>query len=145
MLIFGVQQKQKLAENTLKELYRKKQELKTERAAVEEQAQRFKRMEREYNQFVVEKKRLRKEKQLHLREQKKLTVVASNRTRAAMLEAAHLQEERDRVQKSKAVLHHKHRVLTSQGMDCAIFLVQSVFTKIFGECLEIMAFQRNGS
>ena len=78
MVMFYVQQKQKWAETTLKTLYRKKQELKFERAAVEQQRERFKRMEREYDEFVVERKRLKKEKQLHLREQKKLTAVASN-------------------------------------------------------------------
>ena len=84
---------------------------------MEEQSERFKRMEREYKQFVKEKKDLRKEKQKHLKQQKKLTVVASNQTRAALREAAQLEAEMDRVTKSKAVLEYKNKMLSSQGME----------------------------
>ena len=93
-----IQRKQKWAENTLKELYGKKKELKFERAAVDQQRERFKRMEREYNEFVIERKRMRTEKQCQLRRQQKLTVTASNQKREIREMASKLDMFKDRIQ-----------------------------------------------
>lgn len=97
----------------MKELYRKKQELKKEQAQFENDRKKFKRMENEYNEFVKEKQRLKNEKKELRDKQKFLAASSTKKSKMELLKAAQLENEKENLEKSKNILQHKQGLLSA--------------------------------
>ena len=119
----------------MKELYRKKQELKGEQAQFEYDRKKFERMENEYNEFIKEKKRIKQEKKDFHKKQKFLAASTEKKSKMQLIESQKLEQEKEELASQKHVFRsklskHESRVSMHSSVNSAHLLDQREYKEL---------------